>query len=253
MKLLVDLGNSGLKWAWLEDRELQAPGHALHGGRADVAAALAGSGRRPDEVLLASVAAPALTEEVLERIRSLWPVPVRQARTEASGGGVRNGYLEPAQMGVDRWLAMVAAYDRHRAAVCVVDAGTALTVDLVEADGAHAGGLILPGRALMRSALLRQTGRIAVAAALEAGTDPGGLLGRDTESCIRWAALRASVSLVESCVRDSARTGGQAATVVVTGGDAPALLRVLAVPAEHRPLLVLEGLALRLAAAGGAP
>lgn len=247
MKLLVDLGNSRLKWAWLEGRQLAAPGQAAHGGRADAVAALAAGGRRPDEILLASVAADALGAAVGERLVARWPVPLRQARTEASGGGVRNGYREPSQMGVDRWLAMVAAYDRYRTAVWVVDAGTALTIDRVESGGVHAGGLILPGRALMRSVLLRETGGIAAATTLGPAGDAGGGLGRDTDGCIRAAALRASVGLVQGCA------GEAPGRLVITGGDAAELLRVLPVAADHRPLLVLEGLALRLCGVAVAP
>lgn len=245
MKLLVDLGNSRVKWAWLENGVLGAPGGTTHGGFADAAAALGRSGKRPDEVLLASVAAPALTQAVIEHLTALWPVPLRRARTAASGGGVRNGYREPAQLGVDRWLAMLAAHGRYGTAVCVVDAGTALTIDMVGADGLHAGGLILPGRALMRSALLQDTGGIAAAADLGDGVAAAdGLLGRDTENCVRLAALRASACLVADCME--AWPAPAAGTLVITGGEAPALIGALSRPAEHRPLLVLEGLALTL-------
>jgi type III pantothenate kinase len=172
-------------------------------------------------------------------------VPLRVARTEANGSGVVNGYAEPAQMGVDRWLAMVAAWARHGSAVCIADAGTALTVDLVGADGRHAGGLILPGLALMRRALLDQTGGIAVSADMKSAHDSeAGALGRDTASCIREAARRASACVVESCVK--ALPGMAVPRLVVTGGDAAALIAALGGRAEHRPCLVLEGLALRL-------
>ncbi len=253
MKLLVDLGNSRVKWAWLEQGELRTPGSVAHHGRADAAVTMGGAGQQPEEIRLASVAGPALTRAMVEGLTRLWGVPLRQAQTAASGCGVRNGYREPAQMGVDRWLAMVAAYTRYRAAVCVVDAGTALTIDWIGADGVHAGGLILPGRTLMRSALLRDTGDIAAAADLgEGGVADDGQLGRDTDSCIRYAALRASACLVESCMKACADAVA-AGTLVITGGDAPALIGALSLPVEHRPLLVLEGLALPSSEAGAGP
>ena len=233
------------------DGELRGPGSAPHHGQAEAAVVLAAAGHRPEEIFLASVAAPAMTRAMVERLTAMWPVPLRQARTAASGSGVRNGYREPAQLGVDRWLAMVAAYGRFRTALCVVSAGTALTIDLVGADGQHAGGLILPGRALMRSALLQDTGGISAASGLgEFDPPPDGLLGRDTESCMRCASLRASACLVESCMKTSPGAA-TSRSLVVTGGDAPALIGALSMAAEHRPLLVLEGLALAHGAAPG--
>ena len=88
------------------------------------------------------------------------------ARSTARGGGVRNAYERPELLGVDRWAALVGAYARLRAAggrspVCVADAGTALTIDALASDGRHLGGLILPGIALQRTALLASTADIA--------------------------------------------------------------------------------------------
>ena len=194
--------------------------------------------------------APALTAAIAEWLGQVLSAPVRIAETEAAAAGVRNGYVEPRQLGVDRWLAMLAAFTRYRAAVCVVDAGTALTVDAVAPDGHHLGGMIVPGPVLMRTALVRETGGIGRAADLigcpgaaeGAGHD---FWGRDTESCVRLGSVQATVCLVESCMKALARSTEQSGVLVLTGGDAPALLGALAIPAEHRPLLVLEGLALR--------
>lgn len=248
MKLLLDLGNSRLKWAWLSEGSLQRTGDFAHGGQNERLACLGPERdqRVPDEILLASVAAPDLTESVAGRLSRRWAVPVRQAYSEAGGSGVVNGYADPAQMGVDRWLAMVAAWARHRAAVCVADAGTALTVDLVARDGCHQGGLILPGPAMMVRSLLADTGRIASSAAmLPQGTENGAALGRDTEACMRSAALRASACLVAGCMK--AFPDGSIPRLVLTGGDAAQLLVALgANGVDYRPWLVLEGLALRL-------
>lgn len=245
MRLLLDVGNSRLKWAWLDGELLVAPGVVAHAGRADAVASIP-MPAIPGEILVASVAARSLTMAIAGELHRRWPVPQRFARTEPQGGGVTNAYREPAQMGVDRWLAMVAAWHHRRAAVCVVDAGTALTADLVAADGRHLGGLILPGRELMQRSLLADTGGIAAATTLAPGSEPvDDLLGRDTASCIRAAARRASAGLVIGCMQQ------WPSALVLTGGDAAALLADLPPGAEHRPLLVLEGLALRLGGATG--
>jgi type III pantothenate kinase len=123
-------------------------------------------------------------------------------------------------------------------------------VDAVAQDGRHLGGLIVPGPALMRGALLRETGGIGTAANLleNPGAGPdfwGEFWGRDTATCIQQGSMRASACLVESCVNALTRPDEPAGMLFVTGGDAPGLLAALSITAEHRPLLVLEGLALR--------
>ena len=246
MKLLVDFGNSRVKWAWLVGAELRDPGALVHAGIGIgtlVARILAG--RRAEEVRLASVAAGGVTAELDMALQHAARAPVHVACTRSAAAGVRNGYHEPRQLGVDRWLALVAAYTRYRSAVCVVDAGTAWTVDVVEADGEHLGGFIVPGPMLMRQALVGATGRIAPAAGLLPDpVDAGEAWGRDTEACMRKGARRAGVSLVESCWKAFGARDGTTPVLVLTGGDAGELRPLLSVPSEHRPLLVLEGLAL---------
>ena len=258
MKLLVDVGNSRLKWAWLDRGELRDPGGVSHRGEVPrrTIAELSAAGRRPSQVLVASVVAPALTAAIADGLAQELGAPARIAETEAAAAGVWNGYLDPRQLGVDRWLAMLAAFARYRTAVCIVDAGTALTVDAVAPDGRHLGGLIVPGPGLMRGALLQQTGGISSAADLlgntQAGRDlAGDFWGRDIEACIRLGSRRAIACLVETCMKALARPDQPAGVLVLTGGDAPALLGALSIPAEHRPLLVLEGLALRHDAPSG--
>lgn len=252
MKLLLDLGNTRLKWAWLEAGSLRDPGAELQQGRAaaTVLAPLLRAGIRPDGIELSSVAAPERARELATLLLDAFEVPVRMAETAAVAAGVRNGYRDPRQLGVDRWLAVVAAYTRYRQALCVVDAGTALTVDAVAADGSHLGGLILPGPALMRSALLRDTGGLESAvesavrkrAAAAGPTEKSDVWGRDTASGIRLAAVQAAADLVEGSLRRMAATG-ESPQLVLTGGDAAALQAALSIPAHVHPLLVLEGLA----------
>ena len=158
MKLLVDIGNSRMKWAWLDKDGLANPGSMPHGGQVPRQAldAVRATGHRPAAILVASVVVPALTTAIVESLRQALAASVLIAQTEAAAAGVRNGYVEPRQLGVDRWLAMLAAFARYKTAVCVVDAGTALTVDAVAPDGRHLGGMMVPGPALMRSSVGRR-------------------------------------------------------------------------------------------------
>jgi type III pantothenate kinase len=248
MKLLLDIGNTRVKWAWLDGGALGRAGEIRHRERnfAEVAAALPLGGPAPDAVLAASVAVPALNASFADVFRRQWGLELTLAVTERSACGVENGYAEPRQLGVDRWLAILAAYDRRRGSVCVVDAGTAVTIDLVQAGGQHLGGLIVPGLQLMQQTLHRETGSIDRAARLlDSCTASVPAIGRDTAACVRNGALLAVSSLVRHCVT-AAREHESPAVLVMTGGDAPLLLPVLAnLNPEHRPSLVLEGLALR--------
>lgn len=251
MKLLLDIGNSRVKWAWLAAGGLRDAGALAHDGGVPPGwpAPTGADGRRPAEVLVASVAGEPLTQSLLAPL-ALPGVPLRRAVVEAEAAGVRNGYLEPRQLGVDRWLAVLAAWGRHRGALCVVDAGTAVTVDALDAGGRHLGGLIVPGAALMRRALLERTGGIGAAAGIGVPADAApGTWGRDTSGCVERGAAFALACLVRGCVEALAPAAGPAGPrLVLTGGDAPRLQPLLGVPAEHRPLLVLEGLALRYGA-----
>lgn len=142
-------------------------------------------------------------------------------------------YRQPERLGIDRWLGVLAIADAGRPAL-VVDAGTALTLDVLGRDGVHEGGYILPGLALQRQALAGATARVSFPEA-----DWGGLApGQDTAACVGHGSLRALVALIRSVADEL----GPDVDLHVTGGDALLLLPYLS-RAEHRPLLLLHGLA----------
>ena len=185
MKLLVDIGNSHIKWAFGVAGRFVAEGVSPGGVDASLSA-LFDSRHTPDEIRIANVAGIDSGARVAAILKAHFRIEPVFAGSAARGAGIRNGYSDPAQLGVDRWLALCAAFSRFKAPLCVVDAGTATTLDLVTASGEHEGGLILPGIALMRSALLRETGNLArLSAGANAGMDsklaeasfPGGKAG----------------------------------------------------------------------------
>jgi len=262
MKLLLDVGNSRVKWAFSAGAGLVAAGEASHDAGLG---ALFDTTHVPREIRLANVAGAELGARLAARLHERFGLAPLVARSAATGAGVRSGYTDPAQLGVDRWLAICAAYARYRSPLCVVDSGTATTVDIVFGGGEHQGGLILPGIALMQTALLGGTGDLArltgrPGPATEGDGDGGVSFGRDTGAAIRGGALQATACLVRSCLdllQDRAPPGGTPALLALTGGAAPllgaAILRMAAGPdqslapafrLEQRPALVLEGLAL---------
>lgn len=267
MKLLVDIGNTRLKWAFGTAAAFVARGECQHDAP-EGPRALLDTGIVPAEIRIANVAGPQVGARMAALLRERFGVIPVLAWSAASGAGVRSGYSNPAQLGVDRWLAVCAAFARHRSALCVVDAGTATTIDVLAGDGGHQGGLILPGIELMQSSLLRGTGDLARLSAASSGRVEGApetvtgnplVLGRDTAGAIRGAAVQATASLVLACVSrlGGALPGELPRLIVLTGGAAPlveaAVLRLAAgagsaaapvIRLEHRPDLVLEGLAL---------
>lgn len=239
MNLLLDLGNSRIKWA-LADRDPQPAGEACAwdegmDGILDRAwQALA----TPARVLATSVVDGAREAAVAAAVRSRFDRPVEWIRTPAAGCGVRNAYAAPATLGIDRFLAMVAALDMGLAPCVLAGCGTALTLDALTADGRHLGGLIAPGPRLMQQSVLDATVRVRPdvgARVVEVADNTGDAL---VSGC--W---HAAAALVE---RFAARMGdvlGGTPRLLLGGGDAAALAAVLELPAELLPDTVLRGLA----------
>ena len=159
MILLLDIGNSRTKWGFLTAGELTATGARSHGGGTEILPP--DLPHQPEAVYAANVAGERAAEALRTGVAARWNCRLILARSAARAGAVRNAYADPQQLGVDRWLALVGAYASRRAALCLVDAGTATTVDLLARDGRHLGGFIVPGRDLMVDSLLTATGELA--------------------------------------------------------------------------------------------
>lgn len=233
MKLLLDIGNSRLKWSEADRRGLgQVQAIAHEGDPARAIAALACE--QPDAIVISSVMGEAMTHGLEKFCLARWQLKPRFARSAAEHGGLRNAYADPARLGVDRWLAMVAAWKKVRSACVVVDAGTALTVDVIDDHGQHLGGIIAAGLQTSRNAVLGNTRFDA--ASLPWPGRPG--LGRDTNSCVTQGALL-------SCLGAISQAAAQApgARKFLCGGDAEVLAGIVGTEWVHRPNLVLEGLA----------
>ena len=187
-------------------------------------------------VALSSVVGEVADTALLTVLKTIRAVPVWQARAESSCLGLVSRYAQPARMGVDRWLAMLGARQASAGPLCVIDAGTAITLDLVAAQGSHEGGYILPGADLMRRALTADTGQIQVHA-LDAPTLAP---GSDTQTCVSAGGWRAVIGAVQSVLADYPEH-----RALLTGGLAPVLLE-MGLSATHHPHLVMEGLRLWL-------
>lgn len=234
---LFDLGNSRLKCAPLRADGGLGDVHALGHVEADFVARLdALLPAHGDAAYVASVASPALTAAVrdalLQRFRR-----VSFARTQARLGEVRIAYVQPRKFGVDRFLALLAAHARNDAhARLVVGIGTAITIDLLGANGAHRGGRIAPSPTLMREALHR------AAAQLPPGGGAYVEFADDTDDALASGCEGAAVALVERSLAQAQIQLGAAPRLLLHGGGAEVLLAHFA-DAEFAPSLVLQGLA----------
>ncbi len=233
--LQLDVGNSSAKW------RLRVDGVTVNRGRyvaqeAGSREALLGCSEQLDAIWVSSVASEVAQAELAELLRERWQIEPWFARSEVETLGLRNSYAEPARMGVDRWLAMLAARERHPGQrLCVVDSGSALTIDLVAADGRHEGGYIIPGPLLMERALLLDTDRVRFAEDVGYGLEPG----QSTAEAVRHGVALAQLGAIEQSLRQAAQPGPQ---LIVTGGGGEWLAAKLSVAAELAPDLVLDGL-----------
>lgn len=244
MRLLIDVGNTCIKWALADaEGELGEARSVRHHGALPVDLHAAWELMEPPSAVhIGCVAGDDLGERLRRICQTYWGLAPAFVETRSQALGVCIAYAEPSRLGVDRWLALVGA--RHRCAeipVLIVDAGTAVTFDALAADGRHLGGQILPGIGLMRQVLLART-RIPPASVID--TDV--LWGSDTAAAIGAATLQAPAALAVQLFRQLAEQAGREPEMILTGGDGERLLGLMrgqGVDAVSLPDLVLEGLA----------
>lgn len=233
--LQLDVGNSSVKWRLLVEGEVRDRGRFAQDdapAKSRLLEMLDGDA----EVWVASVAGPAFESEFSALVEQALAIKPWFARSIAHSGGVANSYAEPARMGVDRWLAMLGARQRSRERLCVIDAGSALTIDLVSAAGGHEGGYIIPGPALMERALLLDTDRVRFEEDVSYALDPGS----STAEAVRHGIALAQVGAVATALEQGS---GQPPALFFCGGAGETLMRLLARGGTHAPDLVFEGLA----------
>jgi len=239
MNLLVDIGNTRLKWAVMQDGEI-VKGHALVNQQI-TRYELVGTWKMltlPERLAIASVGSSPLLELVLSVAVELWPtIEVIPVKAQARAFGVYNAYQQPEKLGVDRWLALVAIRNHYQLPACIVDCGTAITVDLIDADGKHQGGLICPGLTLMKKSLAEGTEALQFH---ESYYDFGP--ANFTEAAIYSGTLSAAVGLIEHVLKKQSN----AMQLILTGGDAEIIAAQLETKLIIDTVLVLRGLAVVL-------
>lgn len=243
MRLLIDAGNSRLKWAVSRGQGLERTGSMSRDDvrQGGVDALLDELGDVPQAIWVANVAGQSLEDSLRRAAPNLAETAWHFEKTREHCLGLTNGYRQPALLGVDRWIAMIAAFARVGEAVCVVDAGTACTLDAVDSTGRHLGGVIAPGVGLMQSSLRTDTSDIDLHAKRSRGDDQG-LFARSTAGAIASGSVFSLAALAERGVGELAQLCGHEPALIFTGGDAGLVAGQCQVPCIVVPELVLEGL-----------
>ncbi|WP_020656360.1 type III pantothenate kinase [Massilia niastensis] len=235
MLLLIDAGNTRIKWALaLEDAppgRWTAQGAVLHAGLPELGATWLAAGAA--RAVVANVAGP----DVRARIEAALPpgLAVEWFASTPERAGLRNGYREPGRLGCDRFAAALGARALAPGQdLIVATCGTATTVDAVTADGRFIGGMILPGLALMASSLARNTAQLPQVAP---GAAPPPLFGDNTDDAIVSGCLSAQAGAIER-----AAAAHRASACIVSGGAAPYIAPALKLPHQVVDNIVLVGL-----------
>ncbi|HEV2109879.1 MAG TPA: type III pantothenate kinase [Gammaproteobacteria bacterium] len=239
MILLLDIGNTRIKWARLADGKLGAQQAEVH-LEAELGPLLERvfDGPAPERVLASNVAGPLVAAALRELCEERFGQRPELLIPGSELCGVKNGYKDPTRLGADRWAGVIGAFHRHGGPACVMDAGTAITVDAVDGKGKHLGGLIAPGPQTMRRALAGST-----ASLRDNGEGEFGLLCRETRSAISSGGWHTAAGFLERMHQLVGRELGTKTRFLLTGGDAGRLAELVPSRFTLVPDLVLQGLA----------
>lgn len=218
MYLLIDAGNSRIKWLY---------GDSVPGIIEAVSYKLDWQRRlflawhllpEPDAIALSSVNNPEIENTVRQLVEQLWQKPIKTfVAQKHTNHTLTVAYEDPEKLGSDRYLAMLGARSLTKDPLCVVGCGTAITLDVVDGDGLHLGGLILPGMRLAENALLQNTQKLIP---MRWTPNP---LGTDTASCIGAGIHHALPAGVDHIIDELETQHGYYFKRFAFGGDAQIL------------------------------
>ncbi len=245
MNLLIDIGNSRIKWCLHDsvENEFGLDGVMLYekSGLPALFSDHWGHLESPNRVVISNVSGGHLAESLDTWVEKAWQIKTEYVKTEAFSYGVNNAYSDYTRLGVDRWMAIIAAWQRFRQeekAICVVDCGTATTIDGISASGQHLGGFIIPGYTIMQEMLLNNTADIEMAS----NELPSISFSSSTEGGVNSGCYLAMISIIDRIITSMQEEYGNQVNCIITGGNAELVVGQLAGKFEHEPNLVLHGL-----------
>jgi len=238
MKLLVDVGNTRVKWRCLGKNGLFDGGQLVHNGNLSYSVLNEAwrSIEAPSSVWCVNVGGAQVVATISQWSSSQWGVECSFVTATKNLGNVTNGYHEPERLGADRWMALVGAARIRLGACCIADCGTAVTIDGLNARHEHIGGLILPGLNMMPQCVSRNTAEVS----FRKGEVT--YFGRDTASCLASGALQSITATLERMAGLMEQELSSPVHRIITGGDASQILPWLRNDWHYEPDLIFHGL-----------
>jgi len=237
MRVEIDAGNSRVKWRICTEQIVESRGVFSN---KDIEVFLKALDQIPsiENIYIASVSHPSILNRIATYC-SKRGCPLIEAKTKKITAGVTCGYSDPSILGIDRWLGIVAAYNRFRLPCIIIDAGTTLTIDIVSGDGRHLGGYILPGKEMSLNIMNAGAQQIQINIDNDQNiTNPSP--GNSTEECIAKGQILMIKSIIEYLVKNSEERNKT--QIIATGGNAQDIINVLGSDAHFDPELILNGL-----------
>ena len=241
--LLIDVGNTRLKWARSINNEIIE--RNLFAWKTEtLEESLASQWRdlnQPDAIFVSNVAGDVIRDIISSWCETNWKTKPVFAAVTGISCGVSNSYPEVEKLGIDRWLAMIGAWNYCKKNVCIIDCGSAITVDVVNAKGLHQGGMISPGLVLSARALTDHTHALTAEQRKKFST-----LANNTEDAINSGCYHQFIGGVQYMLKKIQQHMGGDVKYIITGGDAELILNALDLEMRYEPDLVLKGLYLNM-------
>lgn len=243
--LLVDIGNTRIKWSVLRSDKLGRQKALEHAGiTARSLRQLFVRSGSVTRVIVSSVASVRLNRMLAATCKRETGLKCEFVASSRNAAGLTTRYKEPWRLGVDRFMGVIAAYHIARArGACVINLGTAMTIDLVDTLGVHQGGAIIPGPELMVASVLKNT--VGIAKRATGALAGKGLFAQDTRAAIGQGARYAAAASVDRAVTEAQKALQRTPLVLLTGGAAVQVEPLLQCSYVSIPDLVLRGVALR--------
>lgn len=242
MILLLDVGNARIKWVCFSKQlgfhQYGASAYASEGAWSQICAIWT-QFERPTRVVIANVAGDEIYNRIAIWSKQEWARSPQSLRVDDKSHGIHIAYADPAKLGIDRWLAMLGGSSQCDMPFCVADCGTAITLDGVDAEGAHLGGMIIPGLTLMRKSLVSATNGIDLVSAPNASKH---MLADNTSMAVLTGSIHAAAGTIERCVSMITKNLNRCVVLFITGGDAAEIQQYLTIKCHIDPLLVHKGM-----------
>lgn len=245
MHLLIDIGNSQIKWGLHQKNSVHEIGRTAYSGAdlPELFSAHWGNLPQPNRVIVANVASENFVKTLDAWVKKHWQIQTEYLVTNSYDHGVYNSYADHTKLGIDRWMAMIAAWHRlrhHKNAICVIDCGTATTIDGLSVTGEHLGGIIFPGHIMMQDMLTQNT----VGIKTHKQTTPDYQFADNTELGLINGCMLATIATIQHMFSFMQNKYDKKTRCIITGGNAISLIPAITIPFEYEPALVLHGIAI---------